>query len=249
MIGQKIFGRELSAFKVYLTVILCLIGLLSTVYVACTGNQLFSYFYCLATVPFVALPLVMSKLFKWKMNLFFYILFSFYTMGPLLGAVYNFYYYTSWWDDMLHFLAGTIFAIVGAQLAYVLNKNNKMSYMFAALFGVLLSMGIAVIWEVFEYSCDVFLHSDMQADTIINTIITKINRTDGSTAVYENIKETVINGQNLQIKGYLDIGLVDTMTDMIVETLGALVLFVYALVDKNKHPLIISTKQDFLNHC
>ena len=163
-------------------------------------------------------------------------------MGPLLGAVYNFYYYTSWWDDMLHFLAGTIFAIVGAQLAYVLNKNNKMSYMFAALFGVLLSMGIAVIWEVFEYSCDVFLHSDMQADTIINTIITKINRTDGSTAVYENIKETVINGQNLQIKGYLDIGLVDTMTDMIVETLGALVLFVYALVDKNKHPLIISTK-------
>lgn len=217
-------------------------GLLSIIYVANTTNELFGYFYCIATVGFVALPLAMSAIFRWKMNLFFYILFSFYAMGPLLGGVYNLYYFTSWWDDLLHLLAGTIFAVVGAQLAYSLNKNVKISYMFAALFGILVSISIAVVWEIFEYSCDVFLHSDMQADTIVSTIITKINRTDGSTDIYENITETLVNGQDMQIKGYLDIGLIDTMTDMIVETLGAMVLFVYVIIDKNKHPLITSTK-------
>jgi hypothetical protein len=229
---EKINKFGLSTFKICFTGVLCLIGLLSTIYVANTTNKLFSYFYCIATVGFVALPLAMSMIFRWKMNSFFYVLFSFYAMGPLLGGVYNLYYFTSWWDDLLHLMAGTIFAVVGAQLAYSLNKNAKISYMFAALFGILVSIGIAVAWEIFEYSCDVFLHSDMQADTIVSTIITKINRTDGSTDIYENITETLVNGQDMQIKGYLDIGLIDTMTDMIVETLGAMVLFVYVLIDK-----------------
>ena len=109
---EKLNDLGLSVFKVSLTSILCLIGLLSTIYVAFTSNELFSYFYCIATVAFVALPIILMLVFHWKMNMFFYLLFTFYTFGPLLGAVYNFYYYTSWWDDLLHLLAGTVFAVV-----------------------------------------------------------------------------------------------------------------------------------------
>ena len=243
MMKEKFKQAGLSGFKVSVTLGLCLAGLLSTIYVAMTTGELFSYFYCLATVAFVALPLIMSVLFRWKMNLFFYLLFTFYTIGPLLGAVYNFYYLTSWWDILLHLLAGTVFAVVGGQLAYVLNRNRETSYLFAALFGVLLSISIAVVWEIFEYSSDVFLHSDMQADTIIEAIYTKINRTDGLADVYEGITETVVNGQSLGINGYLDIGLIDTMHDMIIETVGALIFPIYVLIDRNKHPLIISLRQ------
>ena len=232
----------LSGFKISLTLVLCLAGLLSTIYVAMTTGELFSYFYCLATVAFVALPPLMSILFRWKMNLFFYLLFTFYTVGPLLGAVYNFYYLTSWWDILLHLLAGTVFAVVGGQLAYVLNRNRETSYLFAALFGVLLSISIAVVWEMFEYSSDVFLHSDMQADTVIDSIFTKINRTDGLADAYQNITETVVNGQSLGINGYLDIGLIDTMHDMIIETAGSLIFLFYVLIDRNKHPMIKSMK-------
>ena len=241
---EKLSNYGLSVFKVALTSVLCLIGLLSMIYVALTTNELFSYFYCIATVFFVALPLILSILFKWKMNLFFYILFTFYTFGPLLGAVYNFYYFTSWWDILLHLLAGTVFAVVGAQLSDVLNKNNKTSYIFAAIFGVLVSIGIAVVWEFFEYSCDTFLNSDMQADTIINVINTKINRTDGIADVFNNITETLVNGQSLGIEGYLDIGLIDTMHDMIIETVGALVFLVYVLFDKDRNPMIVQIKKD-----
>lgn len=235
---EKLEKRGLSVFKVSLTSLLALFGLLSTIYVACTTGEMFSYFYCLATVPFVALPLILSVLFRWRMNLFFYLLFTFYACGPILGAVYNFYYLTSWWDILLHLLAGTVFAVVGAQLSNVLNKNNQTSYVFAAVFGVLLSISIAVVWEMFEYSSDTFLGSDMQADTIINVINTKINRTDGIADAYTNITETYVNGQSLGINGYLDIGLIDTMHDMIIETVGALVYLVYVLFDKNKHPMI-----------
>lgn len=235
---EKLEERGLSVFKVSLTSLLALLGLLSTIYVACTTGEMFSYFYCLATVPFVALPLILSVLFRWRMNLFFYLLFTFYACGPILGAVYNFYYLTSWWDILLHLLAGTVFAVVGAQLSNVLNKNNQTSYVFAAVFGVLLSISIAVVWEMFEYSSDTFLGSDMQADTIINVINTKINRTDGIADSYTNITETYVNGQSLGINGYLDIGLIDTMHDMIIETVGALVYLVYVLFDKNKHPMI-----------
>ena len=243
MMKEKFKQAGLSGFKVSVTLGLCLAGLLSTIYVAMTTGELFSYFYCLATVAFVALPLIMSVLFRWKMNLFFYLLFTFYTVGPLLGAVYNFYYLTSWWDILLHLLAGTVFAVVGGQLAYVLNRRNQTSYLFAALFGVLLSISIAVVWEIFEYSSDVFLHSDMQADTIITSIVTKINRTDGLADAYRDITETVVDGQSLGINGYLDIGLIDTMHDMIIETVGALVFPIYVLIDRNKHPLIISLRQ------
>ena len=186
---EKLANLGLTKFKVIFTLILCLTCLLSTIYVALTSNELFSYFYCFSTCAFVLLPLGLSVIFRWKMNVFFYILFSFYTFGPLLGSVYNFYYFTSWWDDLLHLLAGTIFAIVGAQLANVLNKNNKTSYMLATVFGVLMSISIATFWEFYEYTSDMYLGSDMQADTIINIINTKINHTDGLVDTFVNILE------------------------------------------------------------
>lgn len=241
--NEKLGNFGLTKFKFFLTLTLCLMGLLSIIYVALTNNELFSYFYCIATIFFAALPLALSVIFRWKMNLLFYILFSFYTIGPLLGAVYNFYYFTNWWDDLLHILAGTIFAIVGAQFAGLLNKNNKTSYMLAAVFGVLLSISIATFWEFYEYSSDMYLGSDMQSDTIINFINTKINRTDGLCDSYVNITETIVNGQSLGIQGYLDIGIVDTIRDLTIETVGAVIFLIYVLFDKNRHPMIVELRK------
>ena len=82
------------------------------------------------------------------------------------------------------------------------------------------------------------LASDMQADTVITTLVTKINRTDGSAHVIQNITDTVVNGESLGVNGYLDIGLIDTVNDMFVETIGALLYVVYAVIDRDRHPLI-----------
>ena len=39
----------------------------------------------------------------------------------------------------------------------------------------------------------------------------------------ENIQNTIVNGQDLGIQGYLDIGLLDTMKDLFVNFIGAVV--------------------------
>ena len=43
-------------------------------------------------------------------------------------------------------------------------------------------------------------------------------------------RDTLVNGN-------LDIGLMDTMRDMLFETGGAIVFGIYALIDKNRHPI------------
>ena len=46
----------------------------------------------------------------------------------------------------------------------------------------------------------------------------------------QNITDVVINGESLGLGGYLDIGLIDTMGDLIVNFIGAAVFSVLAYV-------------------
>lgn len=230
----------LSVPQAALTSALCLFSLASVFYVLARNGSRFEIFYCLATIPFVCIPALLCPIFKWRLNSIFYAVFSFYALGPLLGAVYHLYYVTGWWDDLLHVLAGTLFAMIGAYLARSLNRRNNTSCALSALFGLCFSLGIAVLWELFEFGSDLLLSSDMQADTVIHSIFTKIGRTDGSLTVFDQISDVSVNGQSLGVGGYLDIGLIDTMRDMAVETLGALLYMIYALIDRERHPVIIA---------
>lgn len=239
---KQLQQRGVTKMQTIVTLVLCLLSLASIVYVVVSGGGTFDIFYCLATIPFVCLPPLLGVVFRWHLNNTLYVVFSLYTMGPLLGAVYKLYYVTPWWDDLLHVLAGFLFAVCGAYLAYALNRGNKTSVLLAALFGVCFSMGIAVLWEVFEFSSDVFLGSDMQSDSIVDYVATKLGRTDGGVTAFESITDVVIGGQSLGLGGYLDIGLYDTMQDMIVETLGAVAYLVYALIDRERHPMITTMK-------
>lgn len=236
-------SRGLTTAQLILTIALCVFSLASIGFVVASGGEIFEVFYCLVTIPFVCLPLGFSLLFRWRLNTLFYLVFSFYAMGPILGAVYDLYYLTTWWDDLLHVLAGFLFAAVGAYLVHVLNRGNKSSLALCLAFGFCFSLGIAVVWEIFEYTSDVFLGSDMQADTIINTIITKVGNIDGSVTVISGINDVVVNGTPLNFGGYLDIGLIDTMADMTVETIGALFYVIYALIDREKHPMIAPVRK------
>lgn len=91
-------------------------------------------------------------------------------------------------------------------------------------------MTIGVFWEFFEYGVDTHLHLDMQKDTIITTInIVTLNK-DGKNQVVEvPIKSVTINEQDWtqQYGGYLDIGLHDTMEDLFVNFIGAVIFSIF----------------------
>lgn len=232
----------LSKAMLLQTALLCLLTLAAMGWVMYKGGELFDYFYCLATLAFVCLPAMMSLVFRWRFNEILYTVFSLYAMGPLLGAVFGLYSTLPWWDDLLHGLAGVLFAVCGMQLAYTVNRKGQTSYLMAAVFGVMVSMAIAVFWEIYEFGADVLLGSDMQTDRIVNAIHSKLlSGTENALSIH-GITDVVINGESLGMGGYMDIGLYDTMLDMMVETAGALVFFVYVLLDRNRHPMIRSLK-------
>ena len=81
---------------------------------------------------------------------------------------------------------------------------------------------------MFEFSTDFFLGTDMQKDFVINRInsVALCESSDVSVVSIENIKEVAVDGQKLNINGYLDIGLIDTMKDLFVNFIGAVVFSV-----------------------
>ena len=90
------------------------------------------------------------------------------------------------------------------------------------------SMTIGVIWEFFEFAMDVFFQYDMQKDTIINSIYSVALDPTGTNTVVsiKNIQDVMINGEALGLGGYLDIGLLDTMKDLFVNFIGAIIFSV-----------------------
>ena len=94
-------------------------------------------------------------------------------------------------------------------------------------------MTIGVLWEVFEYSADTFFGKDMQKDTVVSAInSTMLDPTKSNKVVQiSDISDVVIvhsdgTEEALGVGGYLDVGINDTMKDLIVNLIGAVVFSV-----------------------
>ena len=152
--------------------------------------------------------------------------------AEILGEVNAFYVVVPNWDTMLHTLNGFLAAAVGFSMVILLNDNEKLTFelspFFLALLAFCFSMTIGVLWEFFEFFMDTFLHTDMQKDTIIHTIhsVTLDPTRSNQVVTIHNIQDVAVNGSSLGLPGYLDIGLIDTMKDLMVNFLGALVFSV-----------------------
>ena len=152
--------------------------------------------------------------------------------AEILGEVNAFYVNVPNWDTMLHTLNGFLAAAVGFSMALLLNDDERLTFdlspFFLALVAFCFSMTIGVLWEFFEFGMDYFFHTDMQKDTVINSIYTVAldpTRTNKVVAV-KGIQDVVINGESLGLGGYLDIGIIDTMKDLFVNFIGAVVFSV-----------------------
>ncbi len=154
-------------------------------------------------------------------------IFLFIFAAEILGEINAFYVRISGWDTMLHTLNGFLAAAVGFSLVVILNNNDNLTFelspIFMALTAFCFSMTVAVVWEFFEFGMDVIFFTDMQKDTVINSITTvALDKTLTNTVVsIKGIEEVIINGEELGVGGYIDIGLYDTMKDMIVNFVGA----------------------------
>lgn len=146
----------------------------------------------------------------------------------VMGELGAFYEKIPVWDTMLHTLNGFICAGVGFGLIDILNRNERikmnLSPLFVCLFSFCFSMTVGVVWEFFEFSMDMFFGKDMQKDTVVSYINSYLlSGSENKMISIKEITDTAVNGRNLGIDGYLDIGLIDTMKDLIVNFVGAVV--------------------------
>ncbi len=194
------------------------------------------------TLLLVLLPAAMERLFHCRLCLPVYIFGLLYALGPMLGHSWNFYYTFPVWDKLLHISGGIMFAIVGGFFFELLTKRKDL-YLAGALFALCFSISIAAIWEFAEFGADRFLGMDMQDDMLITNITSYLlGEGVGVTGSIENIQSVVVNGETLP--GYIDVGLIDSMLDMMLESLGALITCLLILLDKGKHPLIRESQND-----
>lgn len=194
-------------------------------------------FLCILTLILFMIPLIVDRRLNIKLpSLLETIILLFIFAAEILGEIQSFYTIFPYWDTMLHTINGFLMAAIGFSMIDVLNRNPKfhisMSPVFVAFVAFCFSMTVGVVWEFFEYTMDRLFLQDMQKDWIVNAVSsTKLNPTGlNSQIVINDITKTVIYGSIDGIEqaftvenGYLDIGIIDTMKDLIVNCVGAIV--------------------------
>jgi hypothetical protein len=120
--------------------------------------------------------------------------------GLFLSSRFSLYRKYFWWDDLLHTLSGVIIGFIGFIAIHKMNHKYSMdiSPLLVAIFSFTFAVTLGVIWEIMEFSCDVFI---------------------GSTHQQWDLPDT----EMLMGKPYQGSGLRDTMSDLIVDSIGAFV--------------------------
>ena len=219
-----------SSFIVYFTLRIIVIVMLI---LQLLNRNYENVFLCALTLVLLIMPSLVQITFKVELPTtleIFILVFIF--AAEILGEISEFYLVFPFWDTVLHTINGFLAAAIGFSMVDLLNRSEKivfnLSPLFMAIVAFCFSMTIGVVWEFFEFVMDQIIGYDMQKDTVIHVIRSVTLDPAGHNVPYviDNITETAVNGQELGLGGYLDIGLIDTMQDLIVNFIGAFIFSV-----------------------
>ncbi len=195
--------------------------------------------FAFATLLLVLLPAAIEKLLHCRLWTPLYLYLLFYAVGPMCGNSLCFYSLLPGWDKLLHFSGGIVFALAGIVICNLLQRGTPQKRVLTAVFALCFSMAVSVGWEIYEFTADQLIGTDMQANTFIDSMPAYyFAGAAESGGTMETVQSVSINGVRMPWSGYMDLGLHDTMMDMVVETLGALLVMVYYLIDRGKHPFL-----------
>ena len=227
--------RTLRKKSVVATVYIVLRLMVLAVMVAQFFNGNFeNVFLCILTLVLFLLPTIFEKSLQIDLpNALEIIILLFIFAAEILGEIRAFYTTFGYWDTMLHTLNGFLCAAIGFSLVDLCNRHKRVSLslspVYMAIVAFCFSMTIGVLWEFFECAMDQFFLLDMQKDTVVNAISSvNLDPTGGNTPVIiKGITDVIVVCGDQQIPlgvgGYLDIGILDTMKDLWVNFIGAVV--------------------------
>jgi len=171
-----------------------------TVYAHVRSDYVLMFIQCLLGLVVLSVPSIASRKLKFNIPNFIYIMYYvFLYCAIFLGEVLNFYYVIPHWDVILHFFSGAMLGALGFILVSQLNDSEmirvSLSPFFVALFAFCFALSCGAVWEVYEFVFDGLLGLNMQ----------KFITATGEVLVGHD-------------------ALHDTMTDIIVDALAALLI-------------------------
>ena len=224
--------KNKTTLAVYLTLRALIIFILVR---AVLRREYESVFLCALSLVLMLMPSILSKKLKIVLpDALEIIILLFIFAAEILGELNSFYVRVPNWDTMLHTINGFLCAAIGFSLVDMLNRNERFSIqlspLYLAIVSFCFSMTVGVLWEFFEFSGDYFFGMDMQKDTVVSNIYTvELDETRSNKVVaVKDIADVIVvhsdgSQEALGLGGYLDIGLIDTMKDLMVNFLGAVV--------------------------
>lgn len=243
-ISEKYKQSKKSSLGVYL--LLRMLVIICAISQFLSGN-IWNTVLCIVSLVLFTLPTFFEEKLKIELpSLLESIVYIFIFSAEILGEINNFYGLIPYWDSILHTLNGFLCAGIGFSLINLLNENSKnlnLSPLYVAIVAFCFSMTVGVCWEFFEFTSDLVLKTDMQKDRIVSTISSvELNEEKENKAIIvKDIESTEIktkDGDSIVINGgYLDIGIIDTMKDLIVNLIGAVIFSIFGYIyikDKEK---------------
>ena len=206
-------------------------------------------FLCILVLIQFLIPYFITKKLKIELpSIFEIIILLFIFSSEILGEIQNFYGVFKHFDTVLHTLNGFLCAAVGFSLIDLCNNNSEkfnLSPLYLTIVAFCFSMTIGVLWEFLEYSIDKVMLSDMQKDKLVTKISSVYLNPEGKNKaiVIDDINKTIIytsDGETIIDGGYLDLGLNDTMKDLIVNFVGAVVFSIFGylyVINRDKYKI------------
>ena len=190
-------------------------------------------FLCCLTFILFTIPTIVDKKLNIKLPSTLEIcVYVFIFASEILGEIQNFYGIFWHWDSILHALNGFLMGAIGFSFIDTLNRTDKfklsLTPIFIAFVSFCFSMTIGTTWEFVEFSLDHYLGKDCQKDRLVTEISSvELDDTTNTPTKLKDITKTIIysdHGKKKTVinKGYLDIGIIDTMKDLLLNFIGAM---------------------------
>ena len=192
-------------------------------------------FLCVLTLVLFTLPALAERRLRVDLpDTLEIIILCFIFAAEILGEIRAYYVKFPYWDTMLHTMNGFLCAAIGFSLVDLLNRQERFSIrlspFFMAITAFCFSMTIGVLWEFAEFSMDQLFLMDTQKDTVIHEFSTVLlDPTNQNVAVpVRDIADVIIvhsdgTQEALGLGGYVDVGIHDTIEDLFVNFIGAVV--------------------------
>lgn len=228
VMAKKNIKENKGKFIFYILIRLFVIGM---IVIQVLNRNFENVFVCVLTLILFMIPAFVERGLKIELpNTLEVMIILFIFAAEILGEINEFYVLIPGWDTMLHTINGFLMAAIGFSLVDIFNRSERtkffLSPVFLAVVAFCFSMTIGVLWEFFEFGADMLLHTDMQKDTFVTQFASVSLHPEGRNIPIpvNDITQTVIktaDGTVYTLGAYLDIGLIDTMKDLIVNFFGS----------------------------